>query len=143
MPKDDLVAPYLTGDGRKRLAPMSSISAADRLIKKKQAVFEKGGSGDLWEVVDEVLLVWKELRPKEYESSIIAMDFTRESLDDKEFASAKRTKGSGDLRRTIDVPVFFETVLRRIFTIDELPYNKKWYEKLWKRYPAMRVSEKI
>ena len=138
----DILVPYITSDGRDRAAPAISVSAADRLISKKKEVFEKG-SGDLWEVVDELIKVWRELRPIEWDSSIIDMDYTRDVLDDKKYATAKGTKGSGNLRRTLDVPVFFETVLRRLFTIEELPFDKEYYAALWKKYPMFRVSEKL
>lgn len=123
---------------------MSSVSAADRLIKKKEDVFIKG-QGDLWDVVDEVIKVWLELRPTEYQSSVIDIRETRETLSDPVFGtvSKRKTKGTGDLRRTLDVPVFIELTLRRLFTADELPYDRAWYEQLWRRYPMFRVSEKV
>ncbi len=123
-----------------------NVMAADRLIKAKEKAFEgasKKVDSPVWEVLDEVIKVWEELRPGEYKSSIIDIDWTRGMLDDKEFGRAGDTKGTGDLRRTLDVPVFVELTMRRLFTTDELPFDKSWYKELWKRVPRFRVSQKI
>jgi len=126
-----------------------NVIAADHLIKFKKKAHEYSGKAKaedpLWSVVEEVIKTWHELRPSEYKSSIIDLDATRSELHDKEFGSVskEKTKGSGNLRRTLDVPVFVEMVLRRLYTTDELPFDKEWYGALWRKFPVFRVSEKI
>jgi len=123
-----------------------AVQLADRLIKakRKYTLTESDPSKSFWKVIDEVLAVWKATRPDEWQATIIELDETRKSTYNQWGEARKEsTKGSGHLRRTVDIPVFFERAVRYLYSVDELPFNKEWYQKLWERYPEFRVSEKL
>lgn len=122
-----------------------NVMAADHLIKMKKdrhlnSGMKRTGTDPVWEVLDEVIKVWKKQRPTEWRSSIIDLKEIKDNLKDKTLGKTAKT---GAMRRTLDVPVFIELVMRHLYTIDELPFDKKWYRELWKRHPEFRVAEKL
>jgi len=130
---------YMLVDANGQPYNLEAIALADRLIKAKHK-YQKDSSSEsqsFWKVIDEVLEVWKETRPDEWESTIVDIRDARRSTYNKFGASEKSS-----LRRTLDVPLFFERAVRYLYSVEELPFNKEWYHELWKRYPEFRVSEK-
>jgi hypothetical protein len=124
---------------------MEAVRLADRLIKaKRENNSEKDSTRSFWRVIDEVINVWKETRPNEWRATIIEISEDRDATYN-EYGAAKKekTQGTGDLRRTIDVPEFVEKAVRFLYSTNELPFNKEWYQELWKRYPEFRVSQKL
>lgn len=119
-----------------RLVPASSVAAADKLIELK-----KKNQNDIWPVVDELINIWSSLHPIEWKSIIVDIESSR-SRRYNDFGSAPDTQGSGDLRRRLDIPEPIEKAIRKLYSVEELPFDKKWYNKLWKRYPDFRISDK-
>ena len=120
-----------------------AVRLADRLIQAKRKYNSKDETKNFWLVIDEVIEVWKATRPDEWRATIIEIAEERNSTyNDYGAARKELTKGTGEIRRTLDVPEFFERAVRYLYSVDELPFNKEWYQQLWERYPAFRVSKK-
>jgi len=82
------------------------------------------------------------MRPHEYKSIIVQVKDTRDTAYN-EFGEAAKGKGSGSLRRTLDIPVFVDRAIRCLYSPEELPFDKRFFEAFWKRYRIFRVSEKV
>lgn len=123
---------------------MEAVRLADRLIRaKRENNSDKDSTRSFWRVIDEVIDVWKETRPDEWRATIIDISETRDATyNDYGEARKENTKGTGTIRRTLDVPEFVEKAIRFLYSVDELPFNKEWYTELWKRYPEFRVSKR-
>ena len=93
--------------------------------------------------MDAVVSLFISRFPDKWESYVIYMDDTRKSTYNKYGAAKKsKTKGTGDMRRTLDIPLFVDRAMRMLYSADELPFDKGFYHEVWKRYPMFRVSEK-
>ena len=124
--KTDLVS------GTQGLYSSRDVLLADHLLDLK-----KKNRYNPWPVVDAVLGAWAKRNPEEYKSTILTIEEERGTR-----ANAWGSNGDG-LRFTLDVPFWVEAVLRRVYSTDELPFDKGWYKEFWKRYPRFRVSENI
>lgn len=120
-----------------RILDAKAVSLADHLIKLKRK-----HQTDIWPVIDAVVAAWKKTRPVEWDALVIEIEGVRKSTYNK-YGEARNTKGTGSMRRTLDIPFFFDRAVRSLYTVDELPFNKEFYEAVWKRYPIFRVSQKV
>ncbi len=108
--------------------------AATRLIKLK----DKHGD-NVWPVVEECLKIFEAKRPAEYKSYLVELKETKDTRRNK-FASSSETEM---FRYTLDIPEMVIYMLRKLYTTDELPMDKKFMRDWARRFPKMRVSEKI
>jgi len=118
-----------------RVVKADIVQAADRLIKLKK-------TANLWEVVGEVLEVWKKRNPKVWKAHVITVKDLRQTRKD-EYASTKDKETGGYLRYTVDVPEQVVMMLRMLYSAEELPMNKEFWREFAKRFPAFSVAEKI
>lgn len=109
--------------------------AANRLIELSKIK-------PMWEVVDEIIRIWSELKPKEWKSHLINMANLRETRKNK-FSSSYDKKTGNNLRYTLDVPEKVILMIRVLYGTDEAPMDKKWFNTFAKRYPKFVVAEKI
>jgi hypothetical protein len=112
---------------------VSDIEAATRLIQLK----EKHGS-DVWPVVEECLRIWIAKKPQEYKSFLLDLKDMRETRSNK-YASSKTEM----FRYTLDIPETVVYMLRKLYTTSELPMDKKFFRTWARKFPKMRVAEKI
>lgn len=111
----------------------SDIQMASHLVALK----EKHG-GDIWPVVEECLKIWASKKPHEYKSFLLDLEITKGTRRNK-FASSETEM----YRYTLDVPETVVYMLRKLYTTKELPMDKAFF-RLWARkYPTMRIAEKI
>ena len=105
--------------------------AADRLIELKKT---KGQ----WEVIDEVLNVWEKTNPKKWKAHLIELKDLKETRINK-FASTR----DKSLRFLLDIPEKVILMIRKLYTTDECPMDKKWMLKFAKRYPKFLVADRV
>jgi len=97
---------------------------------------------DTWEVIDLLLKLWAQSVPDEVEAININIDEYKESLNDKEFAT---TKGGGDMDRRfmLSFPNRLMQMIRTQYKVEELQFDKKFYQTFAKKYPFFMVAEKV
>ena len=117
--------------GQHTLYAASDVARADRLISLK-----KKHEGDFWPVIDEVVKMWTEKHPTTWKATIYEIE-----EDKRTRATRYGSNSAKSLRCTVDIPMWIEGVIRRLYSIDELPFDKEWYHHLWRRYPMFRVAE--
>lgn len=112
---------------------INDIAAAKKLVALK----EKHG-GNYWPVVEEVLKIWSEKRPHEYKSFLVELKDMQETRRNK-FASSETEM----FRYTLDIPETVVFMLRKLYATDEMPMDKKFFRSWAKKFPKMKVAEKI
>lgn len=125
---------YTVHNGKARnLTHVQAVEAVVHLINLK----EKSGSNP-WPVIDAVLDMWRSTQPKEYQSFLINLEETRQTRFDQTFGASK----SKDLRYKLDIPQKVIFMLRTIYTNEELPMDKAFFDEWFKRYKKMRIAER-
>jgi len=117
------------------LRPAWAIQAADTLIRMKK------DNRPIWESIEYMIKVWHKTRPTEWKSYLYYLNDIRETRIDKKFGTSK-TKGS-NLRYTLDIPEIIMSMIRKLYTADELPMDRKFFIKFARRFPAFKVVEKM
>lgn len=119
-------------NGRSRLK--SDIGFAEGILKLKN-------QKDHWAVIDRLLERWLNDTPDEVEAIKIEIGDHRENLNDKEFG---QTEGGTDFERrfTMVFPRKLMLMIRALYSVEELPFEPKFYREFCKRYPTFKVAEK-
>jgi len=125
---------------------LEDVSEVNRLIelKKNNTADESDTQRSFWVVVDAVIELWKKRNPTEYSSMIYEI-----SVDRKEqgtmFGTKKDPKSTNkaQLRKKLEIPLFVGCAIRMLYSHDELPADKEFFNAIWKRYPMFRIASKI
>jgi hypothetical protein len=123
-----------------KYAPAPSVQAANRLLELRK-------NGDIWAVIDEIVRIWEREAPSEYESFLITLEEIKQTrkvtnVGSKQFSGVSRTN-KGMLRYRLDIPVRVVKMIRALYSPQELVMDTKFYEKLERRFPKFRISEKV
>ena len=116
---------------RNKVIDYQYIQLIDKIVETKK-------KNDLWGVVELCLKLWELKKPQEYKSYIIEIKKVRDTRKNA-FGSTK----SHSLRYLIDFPQDVQFYLRKIYTAEELDMNKQFFREAWKRFPQLRVAEKV
>lgn len=112
-----------------------------RDVELVEDIFKIKNTKSHWEVIEKLIQTWQKKTPEDIEALKINLSQYKESLVDKEFG---QTAGGKDQERrfTLIFPVQLQTMIRSIYKVDELPFDKEFYNEFATRYPGFRVSEK-
>ena len=121
-------------------SPMKVVTDFGRVVDSDKYLLankyiDLKNSKNPWEVMDFIVQSWIETRPREYQSIVIDILETKDSTYN-DFGESK----VGNLRRTIDLPIYVERVFRILYKDTDFVFDKNFYRKIWKRYPIFRVS---
>ena len=116
-----------------QLRESTDVISVDRLLELK-----KNNPTNYWPVVEACLDIWIAKRPTEYKSFLVELQDMKQTRRNK-FASSETEM----YRYTLDVPEMVIFMLRRLYTTDEMPMDKKFFRSWAKKFPKMRVAEKI
>lgn len=119
---------------------VSDLNAVERLFALKGK-----SSSNPWPVIEECVKIWEATNPTEYKSFLFELEDIKQTRRDK-FASSdpkKDTKYGGQFRYTLDIPEKVMYMLRCVYDTDELPMNREFFMAWSKRFPKMKVAEKI
>lgn len=117
---------------------ISDLRAVEHLFKLK----EKNGANP-WPVIENIIDIWVQKRPKEWQSYLIDLEKTRKTRKDSKYASTYDKKHGGYLRYTLDIPETVIYMIRAVYSPDELPMNKKFFHEWSRRFPKMKVAQKV
>ena len=116
------------------------LNAVERLFALK----EKSGSNP-WPVVEECFKIWESTNPTEWRAFLYELEDTKKTRRDK-FASSdprKDKRFGGILRYTLDVPEKVINMIRCVYSHEELPMDRQFFQEFAKRFPKTKVAEKI
>ncbi len=116
-----------------KLYKSHDVVAVDRLLELK-----KNNPTNYWPVIEACLDLWVSKRPTEYKSFLVELADMKATRRNK-FASSKTEM----YRYTLDIPEMVIYMLRKLYTVDEMPMDKKFFRSWAKKFPRMRIAEKI
>ena len=102
----------------------------------------KSGSNP-WPVIEECFNFWAQQSPSRYQSFIISIDNNKKTRKDSKFASTKDPIHGGYLRYTLDIPEEVMFMIRCIYNVDELPIDREFFNEFAKRFPKLKIPEKV
>jgi len=119
------------------LRESADVLAADSLIELKK----KSGTNP-WPVIEKAIEIWASREPGTWKSYLVRLDNVRNTRKDKKFGSTYDKYYGGYLRYTLDIPEKVIYMLRVLYTPDELPMNKTFFNEWARRFPKMKIAEK-
>lgn len=119
----------LDGDN---LRPAHHVAAIDRIVDASK-------TKTFWEFVDEVILSWERVNPGKWREQVVEVQNSRDNLRDKKFATTESKHM--ERRFLLRMPEFVNVAITKFFPDVEM--DRKFYNTFARRYPALRVSEKI
>lgn len=121
--------------GRKR--KIEHLRAVERLeeLKKKHA-------GNPWPVIEECFNVWYKTNPSHWDAHLVTIDDIRNTRKESKFASSKDDSGRM-LRYTLDIPEKVMMMIRMLYSEEELPMNRRFFIEFARRFPQLKIAEKI
>ena len=122
--------------GRRHKA--SHLAWIEQVCKLK----DKSGSNP-WPVIEECLNFWASQNPMRYKSFLIDVDETRQTRKDRKFGSSYHKETNSTLRYTLDIPQEVILMIRCIYTANQLPMNRDFYQEFARKFPKMKVAEKL
>ena len=122
--------------GRKH--KISHLHWVDNVTKLK-----KKSGNDPWPVVESCFNFWANQSPSRYRSFLVSIDNTRETRKDPKFASSNDKVTGGILRYTLDIPEEVMFMVRCVYTEDELPMDREFFNEFAKRFPRFKIAEKL
>lgn len=117
---------------------MRNVSFVEEILKLK-----KKSASNPWPVIELIIKHWSESNPTEYKSFLIDVTDIRETRKDKKFGSSKDKVSGGYLRYTLDLPNDVMYRIRKVYNVEELPMNREFFMEFARRFPAMKVAEKL
>lgn len=117
---------------------VNHLLAVNGLFKLK----EKSGSNP-WPVIEKCLEIWKDTHPLEWESFLVEIDKTKQTRKEKKYASTYDKVHGGYLRYTLDIPTKLIKMIRCIYGPDELPMRREFFLEWAKKFPKMKIAEKL
>lgn len=114
-----------------RIVDSDISQLVDKLLEYKN-------TKDVWFVIEKIIEAWYKTEPKEWKSYILDIKDKRDSRRD-DFGSSS----DGSMRYLVDIPDKIYTMIRIMYSVDELPMDKKFLRELARRFPALRVAKKI
>lgn len=109
------------------------LNAANKLFTLKK----KSGSNP-WPVVEECLKIWTETHPTQYNSFLVDLTDIKETRKNK-FASSDQEA----FRYTLDIPETVMYMIRMVYSAEELPMDKSFLRAWGKKFPKMKIAERI
>jgi len=120
------------------LRESKDVMAADRLIELKK----KSGSNP-WPVIEECIRIWDSQGFNTWKSYLVYIDNIKKTRKDPKYASTYDPHYKGYLRYTLDIPDMVMKMIRILYTPDELPMNREFFNEWARRLPKFKVAEKI
>ncbi len=110
----------------------------DVLVVDKLLALKHKHQTNYWPVIEACVDIWAAKKPQQYKSFLFELQDMKQTRRNK-FASSK----SEMFRYTLDVPEMVIYMLRKLYTVDEMPMDKKFFRSWAKKFPKMQVAEKI
>lgn len=114
------------------------MRAVDDLVRLKR----KSGSSP-WPVIQKCLDYWAETNPTQWKSYLFDLGNIKATRKDKKFASTYDKVHGGYLRYTLDIPEKVMLMIRCIYSADELPMTRDFCLEFARRFPKLKVAEKL
>ncbi len=118
----------------KTLRKASDVEVVDKILELKTL---KGP----WDVIEELIKIWYEKSPEDVQGVLISIGDMKGTRKDPLYGQTD-DKNMG--RRLIMVfPMGLQHLIRKVYSAEELPFDKKFFQEFATRFKAFQVPEKI
>lgn len=124
-------------DSFKRPIHIDDANFVEQVLKLK---YSSGTSP--WPVIEMCFNYWASKNPKRYRSFLISIKDIKETRKDPKFGSTYDKESGGYLRYTLDIPEEVMYMIRKIYSVDELPMDREFFTEFGKRFPKFKIAEK-
>ncbi len=110
----------------------------DRLMKLRE---EK----KLWECLDEIVRFYRKHYPEEYTESVSISKDLQKSRGDEWGRGNKwihKISREANWRMVMNLPFRLISIIRKVYSEEELPFDRRFLKKLGRKYPEFLVPEK-
>lgn len=102
----------------------------------------------VWDVIEELMKMYAETNVREYKSFLIDLKETKDlgkitNIGGKSFSNVSKDTNGAMLRHRLDIPVKVVYMIRRLYSVDELPMDEEFYKKWARKFPRTVVSEVV
>lgn len=112
------------------------------LVDKLMQLKRKSGSSP-WPIIEMCFKIWADTNPIKYNSYLVYLKDIKETRKDRKFASTKDRVTGGYLRYTLDIPEKVITMIRCLYSPIELPMNREFFLEFAKRFPKLKIAERL
>lgn len=116
----------------------TDVMAVNRLYKLREKY-----KYNVWPVIDEILNIWHSKNPKQWDAYLVRIQDIKRTRKDKKFASTYDKVHGGYLRYTLDIPQKVISMIRFLYSPDELKMDRNFFIKFARRFPRMKIAEKL
>lgn len=117
-----------------RILDSTDVNAVDKIIELRD-------TKSVWDVIDELVQIWSERTPEEFQGLKVTIDDLRETRKDRKYG--KTDDKNMDRRLTMVFPITLQAWIRKIYSVEELPFDQKFLREFAQRYKGFRVPEKL
>lgn len=123
-----------------RWVSSNSLILTNLLLKTKR---EKNP----WEVIDLCVQAFKKKYPKRYQSYVIRVDEARKNSKETRVGNryfrgvSKDRVNDAYLAHTIDFPAWIMSLIRKVYSAEELIMDKDFFREFGARYPEFRILD--
>lgn len=114
------------------------VLAVNKLLKLK---IESGTNP--WPVIEQIIHIWSSKNPQRWEAYLFKLKEIKETRKDRKYGSTKDKITGGYIRYLLDIPQPVMKMIRALYDPNELPMNTEFFHEFAKRFPNMRVAEKV
>jgi len=113
----------------------SSFATKVMWARKEKDPWEEGGTIEL------LAQEWARRYPEEVQDILYNVKLDKSNLQDKKFGQTQG--GKEHERRYIAVmPLFLQSTIRAMYTNEELPFDRRFWNKFRKKFPKLAISER-
>lgn len=105
-------------------------------------IIEARRNKNIWDVIDLLLKVWAKKAPNEVKAMKVQIADYKSDLIDKKFG---QTKGGKQIERrfTLAFPQQLMFLIRKVYPVQELPMDKRFFATFAKKYPFFQIPEHL
>lgn len=122
--------------------------APARIVEMGEHLVRLRNTQPVWDVIEEVMKVWAKTNPKSYESYLVDLKDFKDTgkitnIGGKAFSNVSKDANGNILRHRLDIPVKVVYMIRRLYSVEELPMDEKFYNKWARLFPKTVISEVV
>lgn len=108
------------------------------IYKTSQHLVDTRNTKGLWETIAEVVKVWEAEKKAQYVSHLVDMADKKETRLNKYGANKEKT-----LRYLVDIPQDILAMIRILYTVEEVPFDKAFFRRFARKFPHYKVADTL
>lgn len=127
---DQLVKDELSG----KVYKASDVDAIEYVLKLRK-------ERDPWEVIEELIRIWMVKNPGEFQGFKIHLKDVKETRQDPKFGQTPDK--NMERRLTIVFPLTLQSLIRKVYSVEELPFDRNFFQEFAMRFRMFQIPEQL